>query len=455
LKIAHHFSSQAHALRILAIAGLLTGLLSQAIAQTPPPPPKQTPQPVVQETRLESLGRRIFGDKNLSEPAGMSCATCHTPNTGFANNNGSGIGVPLGSRSGVFGLRNAMSNAYGTFVPPFSFRVMNGDIDPVGGYFWDGRADTLALQALGPFLASEEMNNPNVAAVVKKVAASNYADLMRAEFGATIFNTPDLAYQKIGIAIAAFEATNAFQQFSSKYDAFVQGKTTLSASESNGMKLFMDPNRGNCASCHTMNPASKNPKDSLFADFAFYAIGVPRNKSIPANANPSFFDLGLCGPQRTRPALSNNLPADVSIEKFCGTFRMVSLRNTAERKAWMHNGVFKSLQEVVNFYSTRNSDPKRWYGPAGVPNDLPAAYIGNIISDRVPFNRPASAGPVFTRTEADDVVAFLRTLSDGFISNAPPPPAARPPLPPSPAARPSLPPPPIALSSSTKPQGVK
>ena len=178
------------------------------------------------------------------------------------------------------------------------------------------------------------------------------------------------------------------------------------------MKVFMDVNKGNCASCHLMNPNSSKPSDSLFTDFAFYATGIPRNMAIPRNANPSFFDLGLCGPDRSKPALTNNVPANISIEKFCGTFRMTSLRNTAERTAWMHNGFFKDLRDVVSFYATRNSDPKRWYGPKGVANDLPTAYLDNIISDRVPFNRPASAGPALTEREIDDVVAFLKTLSD-------------------------------------------
>jgi cytochrome c peroxidase len=120
----------------------------------------------------------------------------------------------------------------------------------------------------------------------------------------------------------------------------------------------------------------------------------------------------LCGPDRTKPALTSNVPANISIEKFCGTFRMTSLRNTAERKAWMHNGFFKDLRDVVSFYATRNSDPKRWYGPKGAANDLPAAYVGNIINDRVPFNRLASAGPALTEREIDDVVVFLKTLSD-------------------------------------------
>ena len=80
----------------------------------------------------------------------------------------------------------------------------------------------------------------------------------------------------------------------------------------------------------------------------------------------------------------------------------------------MHNGFFTKLRDVVSFYATRNSDPKRWYGTAGVPNDLPAAYLPNILEDRVPFNRPANAGPALTEREIDDLVAFLGTLSDGF-----------------------------------------
>lgn len=416
------------------LVGLL-GLAGTAMAQGTPPPAAPAPAGL---TRIETLGQRLFTDRNLSEPAGTACISCHTANTGFANNNGSNIGVARGSAPGALGSRNVMANGYAAFVPPFTFRVANGDVDPVGGHFWDGRADTLALQALGPFLNAVEMNNPSAAAVVSKVAASNYANLMRAEFGATIFSTPDLAFQKIGVAIAAFEATAGQQPFSSKYDAFVQKKATLTAAESRGMALFMDSKKANCASCHKMNPASGNPQDSLFADFAYYATGIPRNASIPQNSNPSYFDLGLCGPARTRPALTANVPANVSIEQFCGTFRMVSLRNTALRQAWMHNGFFKDLRQVVSFYSTRNSDPKRWYGPAGVPNDLPAAYVGNIIKDRPPFNQSRNAGSVLTEAEVDDVVAFLRTLSDGFVAGAvvttpaPPQPPARPPQPPTP-----------------------
>jgi cytochrome c peroxidase len=394
----------------------LLGIASSSQAQ---PQPQPQPQPPVTApaklTRLENLGSQIFKDKSLSEPRGTSCNDCHLVSSGFAGNNGSRIGVAQGSTPQSIGGRNAMSNAYTSFIPKFQFRVTGEDVDPVGGLFWDGRADTAELQALGPLLNALEMNNKDAASVVRKITAAPYAQMFKDEFGSQIFNNPTLAFQKIGVAIAAFEKTSALQPFSSKYDQFIQGKTKFTSQESNGMKVFMDVNKGNCASCHLMNPNSSKPSDSLFTDFAFYATGIPRNMAIPRNANPSFFDLGLCGPNRAKPALTSNVPANINIEKFCGTFRMTSLRNTAERKAWMHNGFFKDLRDVVSFYATRNSDPKRWYGPKGVANDLPYAYIGNIINDRVPFNHPASAGSALTEREIDDVVAFLKTLSDSPI----------------------------------------
>jgi cytochrome c peroxidase len=163
-----------------------------------------------------------------------------------------------------------------------------------------------------------------------------------------------------------------------------------------------------------MNPSSSRPEDSLFTDFTYYANGVPRNAAIPRNADPTFFDLGLCGPDRTAPSLPITAPAGMTIESFCGKFRMPTLRNVAERPAYMHNGVFKTLREVVEFYSTRNSDPGRWYGGAGVSNDLPARYLKNVESAKAPLNRAASAGPALTPNEIDDMVSFLQTLSDGW-----------------------------------------
>ena len=429
-----------------------------ALSATPPPPPPPAPPPV--RTALQDLGEKIFNDTNLSEPRGTACVSCHTPSTGFANLNGSRIGVPLGSLPTSFGSRNVMQNSYSSFTPPFGFRVLNGDVDPIGGLFWDGRADTLAQQAQKPFLATNEMNNKDGASVVAKIAAGPYAKIMTDLYGKDIFKNPTLAFTRVGEALAAFESTTRFQSFSSRYDDYIAGRVKLTPAEDNGLKVFMDPVKGNCASCHSMNPKSVKPADNLFTDFAHYATGIPRNKAIPANANPSYFDLGLCGPNRTRPALSANVPASVSIEKFCGTFKMPSLRNVGERQVFMHNGVFSSLRDVVSFYATRDSNPQRWYGPSGVPNDLPLAYQPNIVRDRVPFNRAANAGPALTDKEIDDVVAFLKTLSDRVATpvaspqplvNATANPFAPPPPPPPPAPAKSTAPAPIAVAKQAPP----
>ena len=298
-----------------------------------------------------------------------------------------------------------MTNSYVGLVPAFGFATADSQTEASGGHFWDGRADTLALQALGPLLNPLEMNNASRQAVVAKIAAAGYAPQFRQAFGAAILRDSDGAFTRIGIAIEAFERA-ALQPFDSKYDAMVRGKASLTAPEARGMALFRDPAKGNCAACHLMNPASDKPEDSPFSEFTYYATGVPRNFAIPRNADPAFFDLGLCGPERSAPTLPADVPAGVTIETFCGKFRMPTLRNAAQRPAFMHNGVFRDLREVVRFYAGRNT--------ATLPNDLPARYQGNIERVKPPFNRAPGAGPALTPPEIDDIVAFLRTLSDGF-----------------------------------------
>jgi cytochrome c peroxidase len=351
------------------------------------------------------LGQLIFNDTNLSEPRGTACVACHQPTQGFAGNHGSNIGVALGSTPGALGLRNAMTNSYMGTIPAFSFVTTAGQTEATGGHFWDGRADTLALQALGPLLNPLEMNNASRQAVVDKIAASSYAELFKQEFGATIFSDTDAAFTQIGVAIEAFERAS-LQPFSSKFDAVVRGQATLSPPEARGMALFQDAGKGNCAACHLMNASSDRPEDSLFSEFTYYAIGVPRNMAIPRNVDPTFFDLGLCGPERTAPVLPADVAPGVTIEQFCGKFRMPSLRNVAQRPAFMHNGFFKDLREVVRFYAGRNTST--------VSNDLPSQYQANVERTKPPFNRVAGTGPALTDAEINDIVAFMRTLSDGF-----------------------------------------
>ena len=361
------------------------------------------------------LGQQIFTDANLSEPRGTPCSACHQTTMGLAGNHGGNNGVAVGSLPVSIGSRNAMTNGYLGLVPtPLSFVTTDGVTEAVGGLFWDGRGDSAELQALGPLLNPLEMNNPNRKSVVDKIAQSRYAAQFKQVFGADIFANTDAAFTSIGVAIAAFERAR-LQAFSSKYDAMVRGQATLSPTEARGMDLFMNPAKGNCVGCHLMNPTSGKPEDSPFSEFTYYATGIPRNPAIPKNADPAFYDLGLCGPDRTPPALPSNVAPGFTINNVCGQFRMPTLRNVAERPAFMHNGFFKSLTEVVRFYATRNSDPQRWYGQA-VSNDLPAQYLGNIEVVKAPFNRAASAGAALTDAEIADIVAFLHTLSDAPVA---------------------------------------
>ena len=89
-----------------------------------------------------------------------------------------------------------------------------------------------------------------------------------------------------------------FYPYTSKYDAWLAGKTQLTATERRGLEAFVDPARGNCARCH---PATRgaNGTPPQFTDYALVALGVPRNREIPANSDGTWFDLGLCGPERT------------------------------------------------------------------------------------------------------------------------------------------------------------
>ena len=369
----------------------------------------------------ELLGKRLFEDTNLSEPRGQSCASCHAPSAGFSGNNGSSIAaVARGARGGMFGNRNAPTAMYLARAPRFSFvkeAPENGEptpsYTPTGGQFWDGRADDLAAQAKGPFLNPREMNNPSAGAVVAKVASGKYAALARSVYGSAIVADTDRAYDAIAEAIAAYEQSKRFQPFASKFDDVLRGTASLSAQEARGFDLFKDPEKGNCVSCHAGDTTSKSPADWLFTDFTYDNIGVPRNAKIPDNADPAYFDLGLC----KRPGIETTLPDGVVADDYCGAFKVPTLRNIGKTAPYMHNGYFAELRDVVKFYATRDTSPELWYpkdasGAVDKFDDLPPAYKKNVNTEEVPLERHLGDAPRLTESEIDDVVAFLQTLTD-------------------------------------------
>jgi cytochrome c peroxidase len=287
-------------------------------------------------------------------------------------------------------------------APPFGWRERDGRRQPVGGLFWDGRAAGFADQARFPLLAANEMNNPSLAAVVAKVAASDYAATLRAAWGDEVFATVDGAWKAIAVSLERFQKSAEFAPFSSKFDAVLRGQASFTEQEQRGQSLFLIAQKGNCAACHTLNADSRRPEDSLFTDFGYHVLGVPRHAAI---AQAGEYDLGLCGPARS------DLSAD---KQWCGSFRTPTLRNIAKTAPYMHNGRFATLREAVAFYATRDTEPQRWYPGAEPFDDLPPPLRGNVDRDTRPYHRQPGQRPALRDDEIDDIVAFLHTLTDGF-----------------------------------------
>ncbi|WP_231879103.1 cytochrome-c peroxidase [Collimonas arenae] len=374
--------------------------------------PSLKKQPSV--TAMTDLGRIMFSDPSLSASGKMSCATCHSPEHAFGPPNN--LAVQLGGKDmKTLGTRAAPSLRYIQNVPAFTEHFFDDDGDdsidagPTGGHNWDGRAPSTHDQARIPLLSAHEMGNAGPAEVVEKLKKAAYAGQFRQTFGEDIFDKPEQAFKWALMALEVYQESPAeFYPYNSKYDAFLRGQTQLSKQELNGLRLFNDPAKGNCASCHISGiaPSGAFPQ---FTDYGLIAIGVPRNKHIPANADPKYFDMGLCGPDRT----------DLKEKtEYCGMFKTPSLRNVAMRQVFFHNGAFDSLEKVMQFYVQRDTQPQKWYprnkdGSVDKFDDLPVAYRDNVNVE-APFDRKPSDRPALNDAEIKDVIAFLKTLNDGY-----------------------------------------
>ena len=276
---------------VLAAALAIGGCSGGGTAEAPSPDEASL-------SRLQLIGKRIFFDTSLSNPAGQACGSCHVAATAFSGNFGSTVGVPFAADGMTLGLRNTPTAMYASFTPPFSVQADGAKLLPIGGQFLDGRAAGLEQQARMPFFAAGEMNLGSDAELSARLANASYGPLMLEEFGAAIFSDPKAAVDAATRAIAAFERTAAFAPFSSKFDGSLAGTAVLSDLEKEGMRLFEDTQKGNCTRCHAFKPATRVPAELLFTNFEYNNIGVPRNARIPSNADSAFFDLGLCGPRR-------------------------------------------------------------------------------------------------------------------------------------------------------------
>jgi cytochrome c peroxidase len=370
---------------------------------------------------VAALGKMIFFDTSLSASGQIACSTCHSPTHAYGPPDGAAVrrGGPALNQPGlraVPSLRYVLNRTprwNAPYVGSAAERLIEGPEAPSGGYGWDGRFNTLRSQAEFPLLAAFEMGNADPEQVVVRLARAAYAARFRVVFGADIFAHPQQAYAKALEALERFELTDpSLHPYSSKFDEYLEGKATLSPRERHGLRLFDDPNGGNCASCH-LDRKGADGSHPLFTDYQFEALGVPRNPEIPANRNPQYFDEGLCGPLRTDQGQRS---------AYCGLFKTPTLRNVAARAVFFHNGRFHDLRQVLEFYVQRDTNPGLWYPTSGGGvnkfDDLPPALRVNVDVMDAPLTRSAGESPLWNEADIDDVWAFLKTLTDRDVQSA-------------------------------------
>jgi cytochrome c peroxidase len=397
------------------------------------------------------VGRALFFDRSLSASGAMSCATCHDPDRAYGPPND--LDVQRGGPEGrSLGARAAPSLRYKEYTPAYADLLDNPDgvsaPGPGGGFAWDGRANTLADQARMPLLSPAEMANAGPADVVAKVARSPYAAAFSRAFPGVLFSDVDRAFAAVTRALEAFQREDpSFHPYTSKFDLRADNKIggSFTPAELRGLAIFADPKRGNCASCH-YHGAGLNGSSGIFTDYSFEAIGVPRNRALPANADPRYFDLGLCGPMR-----SDHAQAGVR-NGSCGLFKTPTLRNVATRRAFFHNGVIHSLEQAVRFYATRDTRPELWYPTVGSRakarpersfptyglikaqyvggtvqkfDDLPPLHRRNIDGQLPLDGRARGAKAPLDERDVQDLVCFLETLTDDYHPPATPPKTGR------------------------------
>jgi cytochrome c peroxidase len=390
-------------------------------------------------TAVQQLGKSIFFDKDLSINKNESCAACHSPESGWTGPiediNAHGA-VYEGSINDRFGNRKPPSAAYATLSPILHLEKKGLF---VGGNFWDGRAtgeklgNPAADQAQGPFLNPKEQALPDSACVVYRVCTASYPvsfkdvwgaeacdiawpsdiDSVCATEGTTVSVSAgdraksNAAYDNIALSIAAFEASPEVNAFTSKYDYSLMDMTKLSKEERKGFALFQG--KAGCKACHPSSGLRP-----LFTDFTYDNLGVPKNPENPVyDYDPGFVDLGLGAFLYTRADWR-----EYAMENY-GRVKVPTLRNVELRpypefvKAYSHNGYFKSLKGIVHFYNTRDVLPvcngDYTEAEALQANCWPPPEFEATV------NRDELGNLGLTDEEEDAIVAFLKTLSDGFM----------------------------------------
>lgn len=404
---------------------------------------------------VEQLGKSLFFDVNLSLNNNQSCAACHGPAAGWTGPdsviNAAGA-VYEGSILGRFGDRKPPSSAYATQSPVLHYVLEKANNKNksealfIGGNFWDGRAtgeklgNPAADQAQGPFLNPLEQALADSACVVYRSCRAGYPVSLESVYpgscaitwpanveemcsaGGTVTLSSDArarsdeTYDAIALAIAAYEASSEVNAFSSKYDCHLRGKVALTKQEKQGLNLFKS--KGKCANCHVLE-AGPNGEPPLLSDFTFDNLGVPRNPQNPFYSSPfnplgiTWVDKGLGGFLDSRPDYQPFAEANVGKQKV-PTLRNVDKRpSSAFAKAYAHNGYFKTLKGIVHFYNTRDAKP-RCPNPFTTEADARAQGCWPEPEVSANVNTTELGNLHLTDAQEDAIVAFMRTLSDGY-----------------------------------------
>ncbi|MCT7617670.1 c-type cytochrome [Aliarcobacter butzleri] len=346
---------------------------------------------MAEDMKKEDLGRILFFDVNLSKNRTQSCATCHNPNAGFVDDRDNGVKkmASLGDDGKSLGDRQAPTASYAKFSPTFHFDEKAKKY--VGGQFWDGREATLEGQVGGPPLNPVEMGMSDKKAVVDRLKENTlYVDSFKKIFGADIFKNDDKAYEAMTIAIASFERTDEFSPFDSKYDRYLKGEYDLTPLEDLGKSIFFSNNNNSCANCHVLKGEDK--EGETFTNYQYHNIGTPANNELRAKNGVKAIDEGL---------LANSNVSDVAQK---GKHKVPTLRNVAVTGPYMHNGVFKDLKTVVEFYDKYNNKDRNIDPETNKPWDEPEVK-DNISLQELKANK-------LTDRKVEALVAFMKLLTD-------------------------------------------
>ncbi|TQS73936.1 methylamine utilization protein MauG [Rhodobacteraceae bacterium] len=370
-------------LRLMLVLAIVCVAAPRGSAQTP--------------DTLAAWGERLFFDTALSGQNHQSCATCHDPAFGFADprDTVAGRAVSMGDDLESFGDRNAPGLGYARFVPEF-MRTADGVYR--GGQFHDGRAANLAEQALGPIMNPVEMALPSAEVLAKRLGADpDHRAALRQYAGITDpSGDPDATLNAVADALAAFEKTDEFAPFTSRYDRYLRGEIALSDQEELGRVLFFSQQFTNCNQCHQLQ-ATPGQKNETFSNYEYHNIGVPVNRAARGASKMAagYIDQGLLA----NPHISD--PAQA------GKFKVPGLRNVAVTGPYMHNGVFADLRTVILFYNTYNTTrPARHINPETGAPFAPPEVDGTLSLAKLEM------GPALDDQRIDALVAFLETLTD-------------------------------------------